>query len=218
MMIDKTFWAHHAEIHVKMSIDSGKGVALLGANGSGKTSCFRYFQQEQYELKKCWGEKVHLGFAQQFPLRPLSQMRGVDFLKMLKTLFPERVIDEASCSLLIQQMNFEKKMVLPVDRLSGGENQLLKILLLFYLESDIYFLDEPSHFLDEKKILQLIDLIVLKKKDGKRFVIIDHNKDFLKQTVDAFYLLESHGDIKANTVMKTRLLTQKEFQEWKLIG
>jgi ABC-2 type transport system ATP-binding protein len=41
-------------------------------------------------------------------------------------------------------------------------------------------LDEPTNALDEKSIMQIRDILIKKKNEGKTIIIASHNKDDLR--------------------------------------
>jgi ATPase subunit of ABC transporter with duplicated ATPase domains len=71
--------------------------------------------------------------------------------------------------------------------LSGGEKKFLQLIQLFLSDKSCYFLDEPTNDLDIHKRKRLASILQSKKKEGKAFVIISHDRDLLNHCADAIY-------------------------------
>lgn len=79
----------------------------------------------------------------------------------------------------------------PLSTLSGGERQRLKLAKYLDKKGNIYVLDEPTtglHASDIKNIMQLLEKFV---KRGNTVIVIEHNKDVMKQ---ADYLIDVGPD------------------------
>lgn len=77
----------------------------------------------------------------------------------------------------INIFDLKKMMGKKCLELSGGQKQYLRLALSLFSDKDIIFLDEPSSYLDEKKIKWLINYI---KSSNKTFVIISHDEYIIK--------------------------------------
>ncbi len=77
----------------------------------------------------------------------------------------------------IQEVNLSYiKLGQPLDTLSGGELQRLKIAsTLLHDTSEIYILDEPSTGLHESDIQKLIELLIKLIEQGKTIITLEHN-------------------------------------------
>ena len=76
-----------------------------------------------------------------------------------------------------------------VSELSGGELQRVAIIAALARDADIYYLDEPTSFLDVFQRLKIAKMI-RQYCDGKSVMIVDHDLatlDFLADRVHIFY-------------------------------
>ena len=81
-----------------------------------------------------------------------------------------------------------------IKSLSGGQNQIVKIITSLFLSGDIFFLDEPLQYLD-KGMREKVKMILLRLKEmGKTLVIIEHLNDFDPEFIEKIFLLESNGE------------------------
>ena len=107
-------------------------------------------------MNKSLRGKFEISFSDQFPLRSVNNIQVGIFLKMLEHDFKNfhkiQIFDELD--LLLEKT---------INDLSGGENQLLKLLIALSFEADSYVLDEPSSFLDKLKVQKLKNVLRSKK-------------------------------------------------------
>ncbi len=176
----------HFLSRVELVLEEKKPRGLLGANGIGKTSFISFLKHH----KKDFFSSLEVTFLDQLPLAPLGQVRPIDLFSMLANLFPKRIINTDLAKYpLIERFDFGQKLKTPIKSLSGGENQILKLLAAFYVRSDLFVLDEPSNHLDQKRIQVLINLINEIAIEDRFFLIVDHQKNFLLKVCSQFSVL-----------------------------
>lgn len=151
------------------SFDLNKSDLILikGANGVGKTSLFDYLRQNY----------SHFSFADQRALSPVGEYFVEDVFCCLEEELKERVPCPIRDFSYYKQFNLQRLMKKKVSHLSGGENQLIKIVIAFYIAEKFIFLDEPFHFLDAVNKELLIKIIKEQRQQGKGFVVIEHSDD-----------------------------------------
>jgi cobalt/nickel transport system ATP-binding protein len=64
-------------------------------------------------------------------------------------------------------------------KLSGGEKRLVSLATVLAMNPEFLILDEPSSGLDEKTTERLIETL---KESGLGYMIISHDRDFIKRT------------------------------------
>ncbi|MBN2252159.1 MAG: ribosome biogenesis/translation initiation ATPase RLI [Kosmotogaceae bacterium] len=90
---------------------------------------------------------------------------------------------------MAKEFMVESIMERKVSELSGGELQRIAIIAALSKDADIYYLDEPTSFLDVFHRLKIAKLI-RKHCEGKSVMIVDHDLatlDFLADRVHIFY-------------------------------
>jgi ATPase subunit of ABC transporter with duplicated ATPase domains len=120
-------------------------VAILGANGSGKSSFLRLLAGEQVPHQGHWrlGARVVPGFFAQTHARPdLAGRAPVEILMTEHAL----LINEAMSALSRYELQSCARQ--PFGTLSGGQQARLQILLLELAGSTLLLLDEPTDNLD----------------------------------------------------------------------
>ena len=120
-------------------------VAILGANGSGKSSFLRLLAGEEvpHEGRARLGARVVPGFFRQTHARPdLAGRTPVEILMTEHAL----LINEAMSALSRYELQSCARQ--PFGTLSGGQQARLQILLLELAGSTLLLLDEPTDNLD----------------------------------------------------------------------
>ncbi len=123
----------------------GERIALLGPNGSGKTSLFRALVSEiPHSGKLRWGAGVSVGYFDQ-ELRFINPLRTV--LEEIILNFPH--LSEWEARAYLAGFLFKGDMVFQgVGTLSGGECNRLSLAKLLLSPHNVLVLDEPTNHLD----------------------------------------------------------------------
>jgi len=160
---------------VSMTIGRGEKIALLGANGTGKTTLLKCINGETNYLGSIQlGHNVNVTYFAQ---------DQADQLDKTKTVF--ETVDEIAKgeirlklrnilgSFLFSQDDITKK----VASLSGGEKTRLALCQLLLSPSNFLILDEPTNHLDiaSKNVLKQ----ALISYEGT-FIVVSHDRDFLQ--------------------------------------
>ena len=129
--------------HVDFQLLAGEKVALIGANGTGKTTLIRDILQNDHPA-------IHIDENTKYACLSQLQEEGLDEEKtVFETLqdggFATRE-DVRHC--LAQYCLQEECMDQKVSKLSGGEKNMLQIALLAASDAQLLILDEPTSHLD----------------------------------------------------------------------
>ncbi|HEY4996977.1 MAG TPA: ABC-F family ATP-binding cassette domain-containing protein, partial [Solirubrobacteraceae bacterium] len=174
----------------------GERVAIVGVNGSGKTSLLRLLAGE---LEPSAG---HVERGSTVRLAHLSQETSElpETLGVLEAL--EEVRGEATLSggeritaaLLCERFGFRgDKARTPVGDLSGGERRRLALMRLLMAGPNVLLLDEPTNDLDIDTLTALEDLL-----DGwpGTLIVVSHDRYFVERVCDDVYALDARGAIR----------------------
>ena len=129
--------------NVSFELKSGEKVAIVGANGTGKTTLLRDIFKNQHEAIKL-GEDVEVGF--------LSQLHG-EMLDESKTVYEEFEAlgfeKKAEIYHYLKEYCFEEEtLTQKIGQLSGGEQNLLQLAKIAVSKANLLLLDEPTSHLD----------------------------------------------------------------------
>jgi ATP-binding cassette subfamily F protein 3 len=132
---------------IKMSLSPGDRIALLGANGAGKSTFIRMLAGESAPLagERIAAKDLKIGYFAQHQLEQLD-MRAtpVDHLKEL-----DRSLGEKAARDFLGGFGFSGMRALDVvEPFSGGEKARLCLALTIYQRPNLLLLDEPTNHLD----------------------------------------------------------------------
>lgn len=211
-----------------IELSAGKVYALIGANGSGKSTFFRSLLGQQPLLKgmvQLDNEKIDLKNEK---LRSRlfafvgSSFEGVEFLSVEELILLGRTPyigsmgrysenDRKVLEETIQLFDLEDFRHLSTDKLSDGEKQIAAIARAIAQETKVVLLDEPTAFLDygnKKRILDL--LIFIAREKNKTVIMSTHDIDLCIQQEGIYILLIDHKnnelELCQNTVSKNEIL------------
>ena len=129
--------------NVSFELKAGEKVAIVGANGTGKTTLLRDIIKNTNPAIKI-GEDVEVGF--------LSQLHG-EMLDESKTVYEEFEAlgfeKKADIFHYLKQYCFEEEtLTQKIGQLSGGEQNLLQLAKIAVSKANLLLLDEPTSHLD----------------------------------------------------------------------
>jgi iron complex transport system ATP-binding protein len=179
--------------NLNLSIPTGKITALVGANGSGKSTILKTMariMKPKSGTVMLDGKSIHnfstkevarqLAILPQNPTAPdgLTVSELVSYgrfphQKGFGTMTPE---DRSIISNAISVTGMEPFHDRPIDRLSGGQRQRAWIAMALAQETDILFLDEPTTFLDMAHQLEVLQLLQrLNEEEGRTIIMVVHD-------------------------------------------
>ncbi len=191
--LSKSFGSNHLFSHIDIDIKRGERVALIGNNGTGKTTILKLINGmlPADSGTITLGSKVHIGYYDQ----------EHHVLHMEKTAFEE--VQDAYPNLTNTQVRnilaaflFTGDDVFKrISDLSGGERGRVSLAKLMLSEANFLILDEPTNHLDitSKEILEN----ALQSYTGTVFYV-SHDRYFINQT--ATRILELTGQTLINYI------------------
>ncbi|MEQ8713808.1 MAG: ABC transporter ATP-binding protein [Cyclobacteriaceae bacterium] len=201
---------------ISMEITKGGIYAILGPNGSGKTTFLKILlgmvlpdsgeiHYNEKNILKSHEYRSNLGYLPQIARFPdnLSVKEIVAMIADVRNVPSEP-------DLLIKWFGLESFMDKKLGNLSGGTRQKVNIVLTFMFDSPVIVLDEPTAGLDPVSLIKLKELINKEKAKGKIILITSHIMSLVEELADeVFFLLE--GNIYFNgTIAELRSQTQTE--------
>ncbi|GIV35691.1 MAG: ABC transporter ATP-binding protein [Cyclobacteriaceae bacterium] len=183
-------------------IKRGDKIALIGANGRGKSTLLRILAgTEPFEGEKTMGYNVITGFYAQHQIEALNLEN--DLLEELKQAgtgkTEQQLRNVLGCFLFSDEDHFKKIKVL-----SGGEKSRVALAKTLISEANFLLLDEPTNHLDF--ISENILIQALQQYAGT-FVVVSHNRHFISQVANKIWYIE---DFK----IKEYPGTFEEYQYW----
>lgn len=192
--------------NTSISIERGDKIALIGANGKGKSTLLRIIAgTEPVEGKRSLGYNVIQGFYAQHQLEDLHV--DSEILEELKQAGSGKTEQELrgvlGCFLFSDEDVFKKIKVL-----SGGEKSRVALAKTLISEANFLLLDEPTNHLDF--ISENILIQALQQYQGS-FVAVSHNRHFVNQVANKIWYIEDHQ-------IKEYPGTYEEYQYWRQLN
>ncbi len=196
---------------VSFQVEQGQVCALLGANGSGKTTICnlirgfipRFYRGEPTGLVQLAGRPVEqyddaeltetIGYSFQ---NPFTQMSGVkdnvreEIAYALENLGVEREAMAARVDAMIELLHLGDIADANPLELSGGQRQRVAIAAVLVTDPPIVVLDEPTSQLDPQSTEDVFNIIALLKRQGKTVILVEHKIDLVARYSDLVILME----------------------------
>jgi ATP-binding cassette subfamily F protein uup len=174
----------------------GERVALVGVNGSGKTSLVKLLAGEIEPTSGTVerGNTVRIAHLSQDAVEIPGQLRVLESLQEMRSHAVLSDGREITASLLCDRFGFrgEKSRTLVQD-LSGGERRRLALMRLLMSGPNVLLLDEPTNDLDIDTLTALEDLL-----DGwpGTLVVVSHDRYFVERACDDVYAITAAGGLR----------------------
>jgi branched-chain amino acid transport system ATP-binding protein len=214
---------------VSFAVPKGRIVAILGANGAGKTTILKTVSGVMDPQKGAvlfQGRPIH-------GMDPDRVMRlGLSHVPEGREVFPFLSVREnlrmgaytrkdAGGVTQDLEMVYEYFPVLKAradqraGQLSGGEQQMLAISRALMARPAMMLLDEPSLGLSPKLVKEIFDIIVrINKERGVTVLLVEQNANMALNIADYGYVLEVGRIVMADTC--ARLLEKEDIKEFYL--
>ncbi|MFN5480401.1 MAG: ABC-F family ATP-binding cassette domain-containing protein [Chitinophagaceae bacterium] len=184
-------------------IERGDKIALIGANGKGKSTLLRIIaDRETFEGERNWGHNVDESFYAQHQLEHLRLDNTV--LEEMQTAGSNKTDLELRTVLgcfLFSGEDVDKR----IRVLSGGEKARVALAKTIISKANFLMLDEPTNHLD----MHSVDLLAeaLDKYEGS-LILVSHDRYFISRTANKIWEIvdENIVEFKGNYT---------EWVEWK---
>lgn len=174
---------------LNIAIPQGKITALVGANGSGKSTILKTMARLMRPSKGgvlLDGESIHkkptkevakqLAILPQNPTAPdgltVSELVSYGRFPYQRGMGSLTKEDKEIIRWAITATGMDMFVDRPVDQLSGGQRQRAWIAMALAQQTDILFLDEPTTFLDMAHQLEVLQLLQTLNETGERTIVM----------------------------------------------
>ena len=185
--ITKSFGENVIVENASVEIDRGDKIALIGANGKGKSTLLRIIAGvESFEGERKWGHNVEESFYAQHQLEALNVNNTIlDEMKECGSQMTELELRGLLGCFLFSGDDADKK----IKVLSGGEKARVALAKVIVSKANFLMLDEPTNHLDMHSCDLLIDS--LKKYEGS-MILVSHDRYFVSKTANKIWEIVDH--------------------------
>ena len=185
--ITKKFGENVIVEHTGAEIDRGDKIALIGANGKGKSTLLRIIAGvESFEGSRKWGHNVEESFYAQHQLEALNINNTIlDEMKECGSQMNELELRGLLGCFLFSGDDADKKIRI----LSGGEKARVALAKTIVSKANFLMLDEPTNHLNMHSCDLLID--ALKKYEGS-IILVSHDRYFISKTANKIWEIVDH--------------------------
>ena len=220
--------------NINIEIKKGEFWAVIGKNGSGKTTfcnILRRFVPDFYkgeltgkitlegkELKDYSQKEIvqKIGFVFQNPFTQISGVKNTVFEEIaygLENLGIERETIISEVEKILKLLEIEKLRDKNPYNLSGGQKQRVALASIIAMNPDILVIDEPTSQLDPKGTEDIFKIINLMANEGKTIILVEHKLELIAEYAENILVLDE-GEIilsgKAEEVLNNKILLEKE--------
>jgi len=198
--------------NLNLRVEPGEIFGFLGPNGAGKTTTIKILlgviyqtSGEAYVLGKEAGDiNVHRQISY-LPEKPYyyEHMTGLEIMKFYASLFG--IHDEAKCKRLLERVNLGNDMNRPISQYSKGMQQRVGLAQSLINDPQLLFLDEPTGGLDPIAHIEIRDLILQFRDEGKTVFISSHELSDVERICDQVAIINK-GEVVAEGRLEELLI------------
>ena len=190
--------------NISFDILKNEKVAIVGANGTGKTSLLRKLYKNNDNSIK-YNELVDFEYLSQAQGEVLDENNTV-FEELSQCNFETR----EDIILSLEKYNFNEEFLeQKISSLSGGEKNLIQIIKIESAKSNMLLLDEPTSHLDTYSQIALEKAV---KDYNGSVLMVSHDLYFIINTMDYVLLVEDKSIRRINMKKFKKLVYSKYFE------
>ena len=194
---------------ISLHVDEGEIIGLLGANGAGKTTCFKMIcgMLDPDDGKVFLKDQDVTGW----PMYKRARDCGMGYLAQDSSVFSKLSVEQnlnmmielqdirgrkkrELCNKLLDRFGISEIRKTKAGKVSGGERRRLEIARCLVANPDIVMLDEPFSGVDPVTVQSIQDTIQLLRSEGISILITDHAVREMLEIVDRGYVV-SAGEV-----------------------
>jgi ABC-type branched-subunit amino acid transport system ATPase component/ABC-type branched-subunit amino acid transport system permease subunit len=198
--LEKRFGGVRAVDGASFAVPEGSITALIGPNGSGKTTVFNlvggtmapqagevWFDGQRIDGRPPW-RRAHLGLGRTFQItrlfREMTVLENVvaplrEFHLGLLGADAVSGREAQRAEELLDFVGMRKYRDVPASALSYGQQKLVELAQILMLDPKLIMLDEPAGGINPTLIERIGEMVRELNARGKTFLIVEHNMPFV---------------------------------------
>lgn len=191
--------------HIDINVEKGEFVAILGKNGSGKSSLAKHINGL---LMPTEGAVYIKGMdtKDESTLLKVRQSAGIVFQNPDNQIVGTTVEEDTAFgpeNLGVEPKDIWTRITAALtgvgmiaykeaspNHLSGGQKQRVAIVRALIMHPEVLLLDEITAALDPEMVREVLDVVLDLAKEGRTMVIVTHEMQFAKAVADRVTFLE----------------------------
>ncbi|MFN7275002.1 MAG: ATP-binding cassette domain-containing protein [Bacteroidota bacterium] len=189
--ISKRFGSIEIVHNAAAEIERGDKIALIGANGKGKSTLLRVIAGiESFEGERIWGHNVEESFYAQHQLEALNLQHSIlEELQMCGSKKNDLELRSLLGSFLFSGDAVDKR----IKVLSGGEKARVALAKTIVSRANFMMLDEPTNHLDMHSVELLAE--ALNHYEGT-YILVSHDRYFISKTANKIWEIQNNRIIE----------------------
>ncbi|MDD6161019.1 MAG: ABC-F family ATP-binding cassette domain-containing protein [Oscillospiraceae bacterium] len=190
MVIDslaKSFGSRTLFSDLNLEVAGGECIALLGDNGTGKSTFLKIVMEEELPDKGSvyLGPSIRIGYLPQIIKFDRPDRNLVDTMLYAQDCTPQEARNR------LASFKFRGEDVFkPVSALSGGEQSRLRLCMLMDSKINLLILDEPTNHLDIDSREWIEEAV---EEYGGNLLFVSHDRYFIEKFATRIWMLENGG-------------------------
>ncbi|AXI24607.1 ATP-binding protein CcmA [Cardinium endosymbiont of Sogatella furcifera] len=174
-----------------VAINRGDKIALIGANGRGKTTLLRIIAEHEAaeQQQRSLGNNVEMAFYAQHQLEALNlQHTIIEALRAHSSSSGAERTEQALRTIAGMFLFTKDDVFKKIEVLSGGEKARVALATVLLSQANFLLLDEPTNHLD----IQSIDTLgqALQQYEGT-CLFVSHDRNFIQQVANKIWYIEN---------------------------
>ncbi|MFL5871110.1 MAG: ABC transporter permease subunit [Solirubrobacterales bacterium] len=218
--LEKHFGGVHAVDGCSFEVEEGTITALIGPNGSGKTTVFNliggtmardagevWLDGRRIDRMPPW-RRAYLGLGRTFQItRVFGAMTVLENVVAPLRSFSWRQLragavsgaEAARAEELLEFVGMSEYRDQPAEALSFGQRKLVELAQVLMLDPKLIMLDEPAGGINPTLVARMADMIRELNDRGKTFLIVEHNMPLVLGLCDPVLVLARGSCISRGT-------------------
>ncbi|MEH2958938.1 ABC transporter ATP-binding protein [Candidatus Merdisoma sp. JLR.KK006] len=203
MDVNKSFGKTKVLHNISLECNQGEITGIIGRNGAGKTLLFKIMcglmsvdsgdivvngikRKKQSEVLRSAGIIIEDPAF----LKNYSGIKNLEYLYMLNHKNDKSYLEE-----VMKRVGLDPKSKKHVGKYSMGMRQRLAIAQAIMENPNFLILDEPFNGLDNQGVVDMRNIFLEFKQEGKIIIVASHNSEDIKVLCDHVYNMEA-GKLK----------------------
>ena len=172
--------------NVTFNIEDNDKIAILGINGTGKTTLLNIIAgSETYDGKIIYRKNIRISYLAQNPQFDMER----DVNSIIAELEQDKDVNDYEVKAILTRFmitEYDK----PLREFSGGQLKRIALAIALLKPCDLLIMDEPTNHLDNTMIDYLEKYLV---RFNRGLLLVTHDRYFLERIVNKIYEIDRTG-------------------------